>query len=81
MPKQADQPFHKVTMARARLDMAVQFPESVKPDDVLEFHKELQAAFNELMDFRNIVASMAGLKVPCKEAAAEFLDLTRSDDS
>ena len=75
--KQTDQVFHRVTMAIARINMAVEMPEVVDKSDNMkaaDLLVEAQFALTELMNFRNIINTMVDLKSPPIEAAKNFID-------
>jgi hypothetical protein len=66
-------PFDQIVAAMGWLDMTERFPELMERDDVPAKIAEVRVAFQHLMDFRNIVAGMAKMAEPPKEAASAYL--------
>lgn len=68
-------PFDKVLIAGGKLNMAAQYPErfvEVAEGNTPEFLNEVNEAFGILMEFRNIVNSMASLNEMPRDAAKMY---------
>lgn len=64
-----ERPFALVSMAQSTLSMAVQYPEAFNEENLRKLVADAHIAMGYLMDFRNIVNSMAGLDEEPQDAA------------
>ncbi len=71
--KQMERPFALVSMAHSTLRMAVEHPQAFDEEKLRELVKDASIAMNYLMDFRNIVNSMAGLEDEPQDAALRHI--------
>ena len=75
--RQKEQPFHQVSMAIARVSMAANNPELIGKTEEMEaatLMKDAAQALKTLMDFRNIINSMASLKESPVDAARQHIE-------
>ena len=81
MPRKREQtPFDKLMMVRSRLRMYVEYGDhALDGQTPQEFAAEVQESLDLLMDFRNMVNSMASLEETPQRAVLVYLDDLREE--
>lgn len=76
MPRKREQtPFDKLMMVRSRLRMYVEYGDhALDGQTPQEFAAEIQESMDLLMDFRNMVNSMASLEETPQRAVLVYVD-------
>jgi hypothetical protein len=68
-------PFDKIMEVRSRLNLYVEYGDHALAGQTFpEFAADVAEAFNTLMDFRNMVNSMASLNETPQQAALQHID-------